>query len=163
MMPDGPDANDLVVVDAAGSTFAIPAPAVRVVLPFVHHRPLPGVRPWLRGVVERQGVLLPLVDLAILVGGAAVPARRRSRIVIVGAGEDTTEDIALAVEGVTDVVERPEEATAHPGFDFPGSRHLGEVVVLDGTPTPVLRVREILDPEERAALFARLDNAGAAP
>jgi twitching motility protein PilI len=48
-----------------------------VLEPFTELTAIPGTRPWLLGVANNRGTLLPIVDLAALVYGAA-PARRDS-------------------------------------------------------------------------------------
>jgi twitching motility protein PilI len=43
---------------------------------------VPGARPWIRGLANVRGQLLPIIDLRGFLGGAATPAGRTARIIV---------------------------------------------------------------------------------
>ena len=47
------------------------------------HTFIPGVQPWVRGVANVRGRLLPLFDLAAFFGGQLTAARQRRRVLVV--------------------------------------------------------------------------------
>src|SRR5690606_13618669 len=88
------DGDQFIIVEMAGSAYAIPLGAVQEVehIPSIAH--VPGSNAWVRGVVNLRGSVLTLVDLARLLD--LEPWRRTSdaRMLVVG-GDDP---VALAVD-----------------------------------------------------------------
>lgn len=70
-----------------GERFGLDVARVVEVLPAVRWRALAGLPPFARGVFERHGTLLPLVDASILLGGEPAVLRIGSRIAIVPLAE----------------------------------------------------------------------------
>lgn len=58
---------------------------------------VPGAKPWVRGVANLRGNLLPIIDLQQLLGAPALVMGRRSRILVVNQDEDS---IGLLVANV---------------------------------------------------------------
>src|SRR5512139_721195 len=48
---------------------------------------LPRVKPWVRGVANVRGRLLPVIGLATLLGGRATPHWRQHRVLVLGHAE----------------------------------------------------------------------------
>lgn len=65
-----------------GSHFVAPMDEVSEMLEVPHHTHLPGVQPWVRGVANVRGRLLPLFDLAAFCGGRLVGGRKRRRVLV---------------------------------------------------------------------------------
>jgi purine-binding chemotaxis protein CheW len=87
----------------------------------VAHRPitrLPGMPPWIRGVVNLRGRVLPVIDLAVRFGRAEIAVGKRTCLVVVDVaidGEHTA--LGLLVDAVSRVIEvDPAEIDPAPAF-----------------------------------------------
>lgn len=81
--------------------YATPTRDVVEVTPIVQTRPWPKSEPWLQGLMNYRGRLVPVVDVASLIGVAPTTHRLYGRIIVVnGNGNHDAELIALAVEAV---------------------------------------------------------------
>ncbi|MBU2884431.1 chemotaxis protein CheW [Gilvimarinus agarilyticus] len=65
-----------------GSYFIASMDEVSEMLEVPHYTHLPGVQPWVRGVANVRGRLLPLFDLAAFCGGRLVGGRKRRRVLV---------------------------------------------------------------------------------
>lgn len=65
-----------------GSHFVAPMDEVSEMLEVPSYTHLPGVQPWVRGVANVRGRLLPLFDLAAFCGGRLVGGRKRRRVLV---------------------------------------------------------------------------------
>ncbi|WP_339670133.1 chemotaxis protein CheW [Dasania marina] len=61
---------------------------------------LPGVKPWVRGVSNVRGKLLPLIDLEVFFGGALSGGRKNHRVLSLELGELYTGLIVNEVHGM---------------------------------------------------------------
>ncbi|HEC14956.1 MAG TPA: purine-binding chemotaxis protein CheW [Sedimenticola sp.] len=61
---------------------------------------VPGTRPWVRGVANIRGNLLPIVDLQLFLGGGPVMDERRGRILVIRHGEIFTGLLVKEVTGM---------------------------------------------------------------
>lgn len=67
-----------------GSTYLVAArDEVREILPFPGVTKLPGAKPWLLGLANIRGQLLPITDLNLFFGGAPTDIDRMSRVLMV--------------------------------------------------------------------------------
>ncbi len=83
--PPGPDPSEalpVIVVTLGGRDHAIPAAAVEAILPRPRLAPVDGAAPWLAGLMDVRGALVPVVDGSILLGGSATPMEVGSRVVL---------------------------------------------------------------------------------
>jgi chemotaxis-related protein WspB len=84
-----------------GRSYAIDAAAVVQVAPFVELRPLPRAPSYVRGVVDRHGQAVPVVDVSMLLAERAAPERLDTRLALVRLGERGDSPIlGLLLEGV---------------------------------------------------------------
>ncbi|WP_020210988.1 chemotaxis protein CheW [Gilvimarinus chinensis] len=65
-----------------GSYFVASMDEVAEMLEVPNFTHLPGVQPWVRGVANVRGRLLPLFDLAAFCGGRLVGGRKRRRVLV---------------------------------------------------------------------------------
>jgi len=66
-----------------GRRFVAPMGEVSEMLEVPYYTRLPGVQPWVRGVANVRGRLLPVCDLAIFMGERIHSARKQQRILVV--------------------------------------------------------------------------------
>lgn len=87
-----------------GETYGLPINAIREIIGISHLTKIPLAPPFLRGVMNLRGAVVPVVDLAVRFGGAATLLRHRSCVVIVEINnEQGTLPIGIFVDGVTEV------------------------------------------------------------
>nr|WP_255774766.1 chemotaxis protein CheW [Microbulbifer zhoushanensis] len=66
-----------------GHRFVAPMDEVVELLEVPPHTFIPGVQPWVRGVANVRGRLLPLFDLAMFFGGSLSSGRHQRRVLVV--------------------------------------------------------------------------------
>lgn len=147
---DATTAMQVIVVPIAGRRYALESAEVVEVLPVVAHRPALTGPPWLLGLFNLRGALVPLVDLSTLVGGVPTEVRLGSRIVAIRLEADlfgaAPSLVGLLVPEVTSVGSCDFHASgAHPGFSFAGAPHLGPTAVDSEGTLQLLRCRRILE------------------
>jgi chemotaxis-related protein WspB len=144
----------VVVVRAGGQRFAIPTRVVVEVVPCVEPRPVPGAPSGMVGVIDYRGRVVPVLDLCLLLAGAACPVRMSSRIVVCdreverAAGAPVppaARFLGLLAEDVTRVVDLDaSDPGAHPGLGrdrAPGMGAIAHVSLGDRGADLVQRVR----------------------
>lgn len=129
-MPAATDIRQLVVCALGGEEYGLPIEHVREIVRFAEPRPVASDVPWMRGVINLRGRLVPVHDLAVRLG---VPAARGSqaKLVIVDTAD---EPVGLLVDDVVEVL-RVDEAQLEPVPSGEGRiARVGErlVLLLDG-------------------------------
>ncbi|MGH8454947.1 MAG: chemotaxis protein CheW [Nevskiales bacterium] len=71
----------------AGQQMVTPRADVREVLTPPDYTRVPGAKPWLLGIANVRGDLLPLIDLSRLLGGEATAIHRSTRVLVYNAHE----------------------------------------------------------------------------
>ena len=100
--------------------FGLPIARVREIIEFSGVTELPMMPPYLRGVINLRGRVVPVIDLQARFGRGAMEAARRTSIVIVelgsseGAPRDATLVVGVMVSAVTEVVELDASAVEPP-------------------------------------------------
>ena len=61
---------------------------------------VPGAKPWVKGIANIRGNLLPVVDLQSFLGGKPVVTNRRSRVLVINRGDVTTGLLVGDVQGM---------------------------------------------------------------
>jgi chemotaxis-related protein WspB len=145
--------------------FAIDAAAVVEVLPPLAWRGVPGVPGWIRGLVTHRGRLVPLVDVAALLGLPGTPAKMANRVVVVRRAQPGAADEWPGGRGVESVVDlerlEPTGAGSYPGFESAKGRFLGPIVPTRWGNVQLVDPREIFTIEQAAVLTGRLREAAA--
>lgn len=121
-------------VIAAAEDYAIPVDQVLEVSEFGDVAPVPGAPPEVTGVRNLRGQVIPVIDLATVLGLS--DDADRQRIVIT---EESGRRGGLAVTEIVDVSELPEAA------EKAESHFLEGAVLLDGALVGVLDVSAVLD------------------
>jgi purine-binding chemotaxis protein CheW len=105
----------LLVFQAGGESYALSMESVREVERLGRVTPVPGAPPFIRGLVNLRGEILPLIDLAALIGKK--PARSAQRLIVAQAGA-ADPVVALLVEelnGLAPLEESQVEPPQQPG------------------------------------------------
>jgi purine-binding chemotaxis protein CheW len=127
-------------VGVAGESYALPVDEVLEVADFAGVTPVPGAPPGLVGIRNLRGAVLPVVDLATVLGlrRAGAPAR----IVVTQQGGRTAGlavDFVAGVEPLPDATEPAE------------SSHLSGAALADGALVGMLDLRAVLDAAQGVA------------
>lgn len=97
----------MLLISMGGETYGLPSSSVREVIRYREYTPVPGTPPTLPGILSQRGSILPIVNPYPLLGMAAPPVSRATRLVIIAHQEV---DMALLVEAVHDLVAVDAEA-----------------------------------------------------
>jgi len=156
VMPDADpafadDLTPVIVVVLGGRAVALPASVVSEILPRPRFSPVTGAAPWIVGLIDHRGNLLPVVDGAILLGGEPVPSRLGSRVVLLEVPSERGDgSMGLARFGLLceQVRERKTLATGRaswrPGDEGDASRLLPLVGRIGSEAVPLLDPRRIV-------------------
>jgi len=103
-----------------GKNYVAPMGEVSEMLETLHYTQLPGVAPWIRGVANVRGRLLPLTDLAAFLGGKLQASWRQQRVLVVDADEVYSGLVVDAVHGMQHFPIDNYSQTVSDGVDFEG-------------------------------------------
>jgi chemotaxis-related protein WspB len=158
-------AMHVVLWTSADQRYATPTSAIVEVIPVVAVRPLPHTEPWVRGLFNYRGSLLPLLDAAQLLGQGPADIRMFGRILVMDTREMPDEQLGAAatlglivqqVIGSDDL--DLEDASAYPEPDPQTSTvsFLGPVALTSGGTVQLIEpsrmpVPELGQPPESAA------------
>src|SRR5262249_369908 len=81
--PNAPATLDVLLIELAGELYALRSASGREVVRYRDYTPVPGAPPVLPGILNQRGTILPVVDLALLLGLASAPPTRATRLVVV--------------------------------------------------------------------------------
>lgn len=133
---------DVLLIQLASELYALPSASVREVIRYRAFTAVPGAPPVLPGILNQRGMILPVVDLALLLGLESAPPTRAARLVIVSHDEI---DMALLVEGVLDLVELTGAIDVLPVALEPArARYLRGLVQHDNQPVALLDLGEVI-------------------
>jgi purine-binding chemotaxis protein CheW len=126
----GPAGDDrrFIAFRLAGVTHALPAENVREVLSMVLITPLPDAPPWLTGVINLRGTVIPVIDLRIRIG---VPAAQIDLGTPILVADDNGRAIGLIADGIDQIIQVPASSIQAPD-DLMNRSALVEAVVQDG-------------------------------
>ena len=99
-----------VVFKVAGSEYALPAGEVLQMESFAGATPVPGARPWVSGIAQVRGRIVPVVDLRARFGLPPADRTLDSRLVVGTLGERA---VGLLVDAAREVI-KLEEAQIKP-------------------------------------------------
>lgn len=89
-----------------GEVYAMHIGGIREIIPYGGVTAIPGVPDSIRGVINRRGVVVPVVDLGARFGHGALSQVRRSSIVIMEVTDGgTLQDIGVMVDAVNALVD----------------------------------------------------------
>ena len=144
-----------------GEMFAVAILNVKEIIEYGNLTDIPMMPPFIRGVINLRGAVVPVIDLAARFGGAESQVGKRSCIVILEVSEgELCHDIGVMVDAVSEVIEIPgSEIEPPPSFgariraDF--IQGMGKVA---GRFVIILNIVKVLSVDEIASLASVTDN-----
>lgn len=146
-----------------GEMFAVGILNIKEIIEYGSVTEIPMVPPFIRGVINLRGAVVPVIDLASRFGGKRSEISRRTCIVIIELAEnDERQDIGVVVDAVSEVLEIPAtEIEPPPSF---GARIRADFIKgmgkVNGKFVILLEVDKVLSVDEIASL-SRLAGDGA--
>lgn len=111
--------KSLITFEVGGEIFGIDSMAIVEIRAWSAASSLPGAPDYVVGVVNRRGVAMPVIDLAIRLGWQPADISMHHAIVVIQIDE---QEVGLIVEAVSDMVSVDLEALQPPpSFDHPAS------------------------------------------
>lgn len=102
---------ELITFEVAEQLFGLDIMAIREIRAWTPATRLPQVPPYVTGVVNLRGTVLPVIDLAARLGWPPSEATPRHAIIVVQLGGQT---LGLIVDSVSDIVDLPGDALQPP-------------------------------------------------
>lgn len=145
-----------------GEEYAAEILRIREVVEYQRLTPVPTTPPWVRGVMNLRGKVVPVLDLAAKLQQGETPVEKLTCIVIFEvelAGEPTPMGVMIDVVGR--VLElRAEEIQEPPDFGSPVRIDLLEGLgMVDDKPIPILDIQKVLTEEELVATVTSTEEA----
>jgi purine-binding chemotaxis protein CheW len=136
--------------------FAIGILAIKEIIEYSTLTTVPMMPPYVRGVINLRGAVVPVLDLSVRFGKAPSPVTKKTCIVIIEiATADARQDVGVVVDAVDSVLDIPPDQIEPPpafgariGTDF--IEGMGKV---NGRFVILLAVNSVLAPEEAALLL----------
>ena len=142
---------------SGGETFAIDIRSVREVIQYGGLTEVPLMPPFIRGVINLRGSVVPVIDLALRLGRAQADIQRRTCVVIleVPTAEGTTV-IGILVDSVNEVLDiGASEIDPAPSFGHDiRAEFISGVGKVNGRFIILLEVQHVLSVQEMATLAA---------
>jgi len=110
----------LVVFELDGREFALPIDDIAEILQMVLVTPVPEVPPWVAGVVNLRGRVIPVVDLRTRLGIEPRAPQLNTPLLI---AEHGTRKLGLIADEVRDVISFDPGSLEHPAEDEAGAGH----------------------------------------
>ncbi len=113
-----------------GERYCLDASRVIEVVPMVLFKKIPHAPPYLSGIFNYRGTIVPVVDLSVLLHGEPCRPRLSTRTILVDyVGPDKDRHIlGLLAEHVTETISRRKTDFQSPGVEIEDSRFLGGVI-----------------------------------
>jgi chemotaxis-related protein WspB len=135
--------------------YALEARRIVEVAPMVEFRPLPHAAPYVAGMFDYRGAVVPVIDLCRLATPHPCRALLTTRIVLVNyPGVDgQTKILGLLAEQVTETVKLKDSDFQPAGIDVPEAPFLGALTRIDGEMVQYLAIERLLPEDLREQLF----------
>jgi len=143
-MQQGVDSETFVLLELAGTTYAIKSSFVQQVMMIEHVTPVPNAIAVVEGVVHARGRVVPALNLRVRFGFEKVSFDLRSRLIVVNVEGRV---IGLLVDTAREFVKIPAASIEAPPEGIKGltGKYLEGVVSLKGRLILVLRLEQVID------------------
>jgi chemotaxis-related protein WspB len=139
-------------LEASSQQFGVPCREILEVVPAVSLRTVPHAPAWVAGLFPYRGVVTPVVDLGVLLGGSAAVKRLSTRILVVRLEEERR--VGIRAEKVAEPIDIDDEKKGAALLHIEGAPFLGEVVTTSGGALiQLLYPKRILQEEHLDVLF----------
>ena len=102
----------------ASEYYALPGTSVREIMRWRTPTPVPGAPPVIPGLINQRGQILTVIDARLLLGLAAAPPGRETRLIWI---QHNAIDAALLVDAVIDLITITSEQLTSPPVNLAGS------------------------------------------
>lgn len=134
--------------------YAMKCGSIIEIAPFVDIRPLPGVAPWIAGVIDYRGQLVPTIDLSLLTQNKESEKKFGTRILITSLDVNgEKKHIGLIAENVTNTIDYREETFEDAGVNLSDAPYLGKMFRWNGELIQLIECEQIVDDGLRQKLF----------
>ncbi|MET0295074.1 MAG: chemotaxis protein CheW [Caulobacter sp.] len=145
----GGDERQVISFEVAGQEFCLDVGSVRELRGFTEPTPMPDSPPYVTGVINLRGTVMPVIDLRARLGFAGLDAAARPVIVVIESGDDCA---GLMVDAVCDTYTvAPDDVTPPPGFSEYSGDGLVSAVIKAGDKMIILLSADTLLPQGLAA------------
>ena len=148
--------HTLVVFDLDGREFALPMEDVAEILQMVLVTPVPEVPPWVAGVVNLRGRVIPIVDLRTRLGFETRTPLLNTPILI---AEQGTRKLGLIADAVRDVITLDDAALEPPSELGTGDGHEDAVAAVAQAGDRLIMVLDLARMTADAAALAEARHA----
>lgn len=151
--PDKPkdgDAIELLSFLVGGQDYCVDIMSVREIRGGAKSTPLPHAPPYIRGVINLRGTVLPIMDLSNRLGLPPQTDAARNVIIVVAIGART---VGLMVDAVSDIL-AIESDDLQPPPDLPSDSErdfVSALTIVDSRMIRVLNLSSLLPPESEEA------------
>jgi len=104
--------------------------------------PLPEAPPWVLGLLNLRGAILPVVDIQARLSGARRTPKIDDHVIVVEAADSLA---GLVVTSVSSALEVRGRDVSAPPSDVPYAPYVIGILSLDGAPVPLLDPQSLLD------------------
>jgi len=138
----------IVALTVEGVEYAFDIGSVKEIIRYVEPQPTSSKTPWMRGVINLRGSIVPIIDLGSRLGRDDLTVDPSSaKILVLEQGDVTVGAVVTSVDEVRTIGgEQVQEAP--PGA---ASAYVESVVTLDDRLVMLLDARALISPDERAA------------
>jgi purine-binding chemotaxis protein CheW len=140
--------------DLCDRTFAVPLHAVKRIVRMAYITPLPGAPRVVRGIINLQGRVVPVIDIRVRFGMESRPPRLNDRMIIVGMPDRT---VALWADDIRGTIECEESEVARGGGFFSESGPVEGAMVYGDDIVLIQDLPRLLLPEEEEVLDRTID------
>ncbi len=147
--PKAGAARELITFAVGNQEFCIDVMSVREIRGWTPATVLPHSQPFVRGVINLRGAVLPIMDLAVRLGFPAAEPMGRHVIIVVQVGSQVA---GLLVDAVSDIL-TVTEAEILPPPDVASDmarRFVSGLLAMDGRMVSLLSVNHVLPERERS-------------
>ena len=145
-----PSAEEHVVVFRLGQEYyALDIQAVQEIVRIQPTTSIPGAEPWVEGITNLRGRVVPVIDLRRRCGVEAAPHTSDTRVVVVGG---STGMVGLIVDAVTEVMRIPVDQIEAPGaiVSVPQNAYLRGIAKLEDRLVSLMDLDGVLPSHESA-------------
>jgi purine-binding chemotaxis protein CheW len=147
------DKYELITFRVRDQEFGVDVMSVREIRVWTPATPLAHAPPYICGVINLRGVVLPIVDLAVRLGEPPTEASTRHAILVVQVRDQA---VGLLVEGVSEILSiTGAQIQSVPDIASNSSQEMvSGIVVLDGRMISMITLEAMLKPSEFEAIAA---------